>query len=120
MVGGSLAASGSLIPGNAQVRSMISRFAKVSMDDTGGGDSLAAAITDGTFYFHGVMKPIDTGGSSDNINGMKMVIPILASGMSINVSGADIVGWSYDGTQNGDAMYVESTSTAAGLPKKTV
>ena len=63
---------------------------------------------------------IDTGGSSDNVNGMKMVIPILSAGMSINVSGADIVGWSYDGTQNGDALYVESTSTAAGLPKKTV
>lgn len=120
LVSGSLSASGSLIPGNAQVRNLIGRFAKVSMDDTGGADTLASAITDGTFYFHGVMKPIDTGGSSDNINGMKMVIPILASGMSMNVSGADIVGWSYDGTQNGDALYVESTSTKAGLPKKTV
>jgi len=120
LVSGSLTASGSLIPGNAQVRGLISRFAKVSMDDTGGADSLADAITDGNFYFHGVMKPIDTGASSDNIHGMKMVVPILASGMSMNVSGADIVGWSYDGTQNGDAVYVESTSTAAGLPKKTV
>lgn len=120
LVSGSLTATGSLIPGNAQVRAMIGRFAKVSMDDTGGADTLADAITDGNFYFHGVMKPIDTQASSDNINGMKMVIPILAAGMSMNVSGADIVGWSYDGTQNGDAVYIESTSTAAGLPKKTV
>jgi len=120
MVSGALSASGSLIPGNAQVRKLIGRFAKVSTDDTGGADTTALAITDGTFYFHGVMKPIDTGKSSDDIHGMKMVIPILASGMSINVSGGDIVGWSYDGTQNGDAVYIESTSTAAGLPKKTV
>jgi len=120
MVSGSLSASGSLIPGNAQVRSLISRFAKVSMDDTGGADTVADAITDGTFYFHGVMKPIDKEASSDNVNGMKMVIPILSAGLSINVSAGDIVGWSYDGTQNGDAVYVESTSTTAGLPKKSV
>lgn len=120
MVSGSLSATGSLIPGNAQVRNLIGRFAKVSTDDTGGGDSLATAITDGTFYFHGVMKPIDTAGTSDDISGMKMVIPILSAGLSITTPGSDIVGWSYDGTQNGDALYVESTSTAAGLPKKTV
>jgi len=120
MVSGSLSASGSLIPGSAQIRNIISRFAKVSTGDTGGADTLASAITDGSFYFHGVMKPIDTGGTSDDRRGMKMVIPILSAGMSINVSGGDIVGWSYDGTQNGDAVYVESTSTAAGLPKKAV
>jgi hypothetical protein len=120
LVSGSLSASGSVIPGNAQVRKIISRFAKVSVDDTGGADTLADAITDGNLYFHGVMKPIDTQASSDNINGMKMVIPILASGLSLGASGADIVGWTYDGTQNGDAVYIESTSTAAGLPKKTV
>ena len=120
LVSGSLSASGSLIPGNTQVRNMIGRFAKVSMNDTGGADTLASAITDGSFYFHGVMKPIDTGKTSDEAHGMKMVIPILASGMSINVSGGDIVGWTYDGTQNGDAVYIESTSTAAGLPKKAV
>jgi hypothetical protein len=120
LVSGSLSATGSLIPGNAPVRKIISRFAKVSTGDTGGADTTANAITDGTFYFHGIMKPIDTGGTSDDIRGMKMVIPILASGMSINVSGADIVGWTYDGTQNGDALYIESTSSAAGLPLKTV
>jgi len=118
LVSGSLSASGSLNSGNAQVRTMINRFARVSMDDTGGGDTDYVAITDGTFYFHGVMKPIDTKGTSDDINGQKVVVPILASGMGFTVSGGDIVSWNFEGTQNGDALYVESTSTAAGLPKK--
>lgn len=120
LVSGTASASGSVIPGNAQLRTMISRFAKVSVDDTGGADSLADAITDGTFYFHGIVKPIDTGKTSDDINGMKFVIPILASGMSFPVSGADVVGWSFDGVQNGDVLYVESTSTKSGIPLKTV
>jgi hypothetical protein len=118
LVSGSASASGSLVPGNGQVRTLINRFARVSTGDTGGGDSDYTAITEGTFYFHGIMKPIDTAKTSDDINGMKMVIPILASGMSFTVSGGDIVGWSFDGTQNGDALYVESTSTIAGIPKK--
>ena len=120
LVSGAASASGSLIPGNAQLRTMISRFAKVSMDDTGGADSVADAITDGTFYFHGILKPIDTAKTSDDINGMKFVIPILASGMGFPVSGADVVGWSFDGVQNGDVVYVESTDTASGIPLKTV
>ncbi len=123
LVGGTLSAGGSVVSGNAQLRTMINRFARVYNDT---GDTLASAdtsytaITDGTFYFHGIMKPIDTAGSSDNVRGQKLVIPILSGGMGFNVSGGDVVGWSFDGVQNGDVLYVESTSTAEGIPKKTV
>lgn len=120
LVSGSVSAEGSFISGNAQVRSLVNRFARVLNDtgDTASGDTSYTAITDGTLYFHGVVKPIDTKGTSDDKRGMKFVIPFLASGMSYNVSGGDIVNWSFDGTQNGDVLYVESTSTAQGLPKK--
>lgn len=118
LVSASFSASGSVIPGNAQLTRMINRFARVSTGDTGGADSDYTAITDGTFYFHGIVKPIDTGTTSDDIHGIKMVIPVLASGMGFNISGGDIEGWTFDGTQNGDALYVESTSTASGIPKK--
>lgn len=120
LVSGSVSAEGSLIAGSAAQRKLIGRFAKV-LNDTGdtAGSSDALAITDGNFYLHMVAKPIDTKGTSDDIRGQKLVIPILASGMSMNVSGGDVVSWSYDGQQNGDALYVESTSTAQGLPKKS-
>lgn len=120
LVGGTLTASGSIITGNAPLRKMIGRFAKVSTSDTGGADTTATAITDGKFWFHGIMKPIDTGKTSDDIIGQKLVIPILAGGMGFNVSGGDVVGWSFDGVQNGDVLYVESTSTLSGIPQKTV
>jgi len=121
LVSGTLSAEGSLISGSASARSIIGRFAKV-LNDTGdtAGSSDALAVTDGDFYFHCVMKPIDTGGTSDDKRGQKIVVPVLASGMSVSVSGGDIVGFSYDGQQNGDVLYVESTSTAQGLPKKAV
>lgn len=120
LVSGSMSAEGSFISGNSQLRTMINKFARLLNDtgDTASGDTAYTAITDGTMYFHGVIKPIDTLGSSDDIRGMKIVIPILASGMSFNISGSDIVNWSFDGTQNGDCLYLESTSTAQGLPKK--
>ncbi len=119
LVGGSVSAEGSLISGSAQQRTLISRFAKV-LNDTGdtAGDTEADAITDGELYLHLVAKPIDTAGDSDDVRGQKLVVPILASGMSIEASGGDIVSWSYDGTQNGDVLYIESTSTAHGIPKK--
>ena len=119
LVGGSVSASGSLISGSVQQRTLISRFAKV-LNDTGdtASDTEADAITDGDLNLHLVAKPIDTGGTSDDIRGQKLIVPILASGMSIEASGGDIVSWSYDGTQNGDVLYIESTSTSHGIPKK--
>ena len=113
LVGGSVSASGSLITGSAIQRKIINRFAKV--DATTGA---ALNITDGNFYLHLISKPIDTGASSDAIKGQKFIVPVLASGFSVSASGGDIVGWSYDGTQNGDVLFVESSSTAKGLPKK--
>jgi len=121
LVSGSVSASGSLVAGSAVQRTMIGRFAKV-LNDTGdtASSTAASAITDGNFYLHLIAKPIDTGGSSDDKRGQKFVVPVLASGFSANASGGDIVGWSYDGQQNGDVYYVESTSTAQGIPTKAV
>ena len=121
LVSGSASASGSVIPGNAQVRTMINRFARVLSDtgDTASADTAYTAITEGTFYFHGILKPIDTGRTDDDIRGMKIVVPLLSAGMSFGAAGGDIEKWSYEGTQNGDATYVESTSTAYGIPKRS-
>jgi len=121
LVGGSLTMEGSLVAGSAPQSILIGRFAKVLIDtgDTA-GSSEALAIADGNLYFHGILKPIDTGGTSDDISGQKIVVPILASGLSLGASGADIVPFSYDGVQNGDVLYVDSTSTAQGFPKKAV
>ena len=121
LVAGTVSAEGSLISGSSVQRAIIGRFAKV-LNDTGdtAGSSAALAVTDGNFYLHLVAKPIDTAASSDEIRGQKFVVPVLASGMSVTASGSDIVGWSYDGTQNGDVLYIESTSTAQGIPKKAV
>jgi hypothetical protein len=121
LVSGTLSAGGSLISGSNQQRLLIGRFAKV-LNDTGdtASDTAAVCITDGTMYFHAIAKPIDTQGTSDDKRGQKFVIPILASGLGIDVNATDIVKWTYDGTQNGDVLYVESTSTAQGIPKKQV
>ena len=120
LVSGSVSASGSLISGSATQRALLSKFAKVFVDtgDTLDADTNADAIGDGNLYLHLVAKPIDTQGTSDDARGQKYVVPVLASGFSVEASGGDIVGWSYDGQQNGDALYIESTSTAYGLPKK--
>lgn len=123
LVGGSVSAEGSLLTGDSShpMLTLIGRFAK-TLYDTGDtvSDTAASAVADGDLYLHLVIKPIDTGGSSEDARGQKLIVPILASGMSIDVSGADIVSWSYEGTQDGDALFIESTSTAYGLPKKAV
>ena len=119
LIAGAVSAEGSLVSGSSVQRQLINRFAKV-LNDTGDtpGSSAALSVVDGNLYLHLVAKPIDTAASSDDKRGQKIVVPVLASGFSIEASGGDIVGWSYDGTQNGDALYIESTSTAMGLPKK--
>lgn len=120
LVSGSVSAEGSLLTGSAAVQKLIGRFAKTLIDtgDTSITDTDAASIADGNLYLHLIAKPIDTDGSSDDIRGQKFVVPVLASGLGIDVSGGDVVGWSYEGTQNGDVLYVESTSTALGIPTK--
>jgi len=122
LVSGSVSAEGSFVTGSDKLRTIIGRYAKVLNDtgDTGISSTDAAAITDGNLYFNLIAKPIDTASSSDDIRGAKLFVPALASGFSLNAAGGDIVGWSYDGQQNGDAYYVESTSTGVGIPKKAV
>lgn len=121
LVGGTLSAEGSLITGDSAhpQKTLIGRFAK-TLYDTGDtvSDTDASAVEDGDLYLHCILKPIDTGGSSEDVRGQKLIVPVLASGMSLDVSGGDIVGWSYEGTQDGDALYIESTSTSYGIPKK--
>ena len=123
LVSGTVSASGSFVSAEASQRVLAGRYAKVMYDSYGTtGDATkttdAAAITDGKLYMHLVAKPIDTGASSGNVNGQKFVVPILASGFSIGAAGADVVGFSFDGQQDGDAYYVESTSTGSGIPLK--
>ena len=123
LVSGAVSAEGSFVARSSMHHVLISRFARNMICDTTAptiGSSEAAALTDGNMYLHLIAKPIDTGGSSDEVAGAKFVIPILASGFSAEASGGDIVSWSYDGQQNGDAYYVESTDTAMGLPLKAV
>ena len=116
MVSGTFSAEGSVMPMNSQMKLLFGRFAKISTADTGGGDSSAASIVDGTMWFHGVLKPIDSNKSSDDIAGMKIMVPILASGLTFGASGSEVETWSFEGTQNGDVMFQESTSTASGIP----
>lgn len=118
LVDGSVSAEGSFITGSGGLQTIISRFAKTLINDTD-GDTAATAITDGNFYLHLISKPIDTAGTSDDINGAKYVVPVLASGFTAGADGGSIESWSYEGQQNGDVIYVESTSTEAGLPKKS-
>jgi len=120
LVSGSVSAEGSLISGSSGQRTLMGQFAKVLSDDGSTlSDTAADAITDGNLYLHLVAKPIDTAGTSDDNRGQKIIVPVLGSGFSVNASGGDIVGWTYEGQQNGDAMYVESTSTEHGIPKKS-
>ena len=121
LIAGSVSAEGSLVTGSSMQHTLIGKFARVLID-TGSTptDTEALSPTDGNLYLHLIAKPIDTAGSSDDVRGQKFVVPVLASGFSVEVSGGDIVGWSYDGVQNGDATFIESTSTAYGIPTKNV
>ncbi len=63
------------------------------------------------------MKPIDSASTGDDITGAKYVITVLSNGFSVNMDAGSPVGWTYNGTQNGDILYIESTSTDRGIPK---
>ena len=120
LVSGTVSAEGSIRVSDATLRKIYSRFAKTltsTMSTSPMADSQAAAIVDGNMYLHMIVKPIDTGTTSDDRKGAKFVAPILSNGFSAEASGADIESWSYEGTINGDLLYIESTSTNF-LPKK--
>ena len=114
LIGGSLTANGSLRPGDSIVHKLYNRFFELEIDTTTAGRE---DPVDGDLYFHLVLKPIDTGKTSDDIKGAKIVASALSAGLSFDVSGGDVETWGYDGTINGTALYVESTDTARGIPK---
>ena len=123
LISGTLSASGSFRAGDSGgVGTLMQRFFKTYYTtDTAAStdiDADATAIKDGNIYFHGVMTPIDTAGSSDNVKGSKVFAAMLSNGFDLEVSGEDIEGWTYNGTLNGDVYYIESTSTEHGIPKK--
>jgi len=117
LVGGTVSMAGSFRSNDTGgLHKLIGRFAKIrTSDDT--GDSDAAAIQDGDLYARLVVKPIDTGASSDDVAGAAFTMAILSNGFSVDVSAGDFSGWSYEGTINGDVLYFESQDTLV-LPKK--
>ena len=114
-IGGSFSMQGNLRIGDSILHRVINRFAQLEIDtDTGGRDTFA----EGTFYAHCIVKSIDTSKSSDDIKGAKFVVPILLSGFGAEMNGGDVGSWSAEGTIDGSILYVESTDTERGLPKK--
>lgn len=114
LISGSVSANGHFRTGDTYLHKLINRFALLEIDtDTDGRED----ILDGNLFIHDIVRPIDTGKTSDDIKGAKFVIPVLSNGFSVNMNAGSPVGWTYNGTQNGDLLYVESTSTARGIPK---
>lgn len=111
LVSGTVSAEGSIRVGDSVLKQIYARFAKVRETTDTGGDTEAAAIVSGNMYLHLIVKPIDTGGDTSNEAGAKFVVPILSNGFSADEAGSDIASWSYEGTINGDLLYVESTDT---------
>ena len=118
LVSGTVSAEGSIRILDTTLEKIFNRFSKI-LDTGDSGDTDAAEIADGTMYLHLILKPIDTGGTSDDIKGAKFVAPLLSNGFSVEASGGDIESWSYDGTINGDLLYSVSTDTGRGFPKKS-
>jgi len=116
LISGTVSANGHFRVGDTTVHKIMNRFAILEIDDT--SSTSRDAIQDGDLYIHSIVKPIDTAATSDEINGAKYVIPVLSNGFSVNMDAGSPVGWTYSGTQNGDLLYVESTSTGRGIPKK--
>jgi hypothetical protein len=117
LVGGTISAGGYFRSNDTGgLHTLIGRFAKIRTTvDT--GDSDASAVADGDLYARLVVKPIDTGGSSDQVAGAGFTVKLLSNGFGVDVSGGDISGWTYEGTMNGDLLYFESQDTLV-LPKK--
>ena len=113
LVSGSISAEGSFrVKDTDGLDKIINRFASIKDSST-----TVIAIKDGNIYMHLIVKPIDTAADTDNIKGAKFVAPILSNGFTVNVSGADISGWTYEGTINGDLNYYRSSDSDV-LPKK--
>lgn len=116
LVSGNLSAEGHFRIGDGSLQTLINRFAETEIDDT--SDTSRQPIQSGNLYFHGVMRDIDTSKTSDAARGAKFVATLLSANFSVNVESGGVEGWSYGGPVNGDLLYVESTSTERGIPKK--
>jgi len=114
LVSGTVSAEGGFRIEDTHFEKIINRFCGVQ----GATDTSATDITDGTLYFHLFAKLIDTAASSDNITGAKYVVPVLSNGFTANANGGEIENWSFEGTVNGDVLYIASTDSADGIPKK--
>lgn len=116
LIGGSLSASGHLRIGDSILHKLMNRFAELEIDDT--DTTSRQTIKSGNLYFHGILRDIDTAKTSDAARGAKVVATLLSGNFSYTVGSGDVEGWSYGGNVNGDLLYVESTSTGRGIPKK--
>lgn len=116
LVSGTVSAEGGFRVSDTHFEKLINRFCDVqtATDTTGTPED----ITDGVMYFHLFARLIDTAASSDEIPGAKYVVPVLSNGFTANANGGEIENWSYEGTVSGDVVYIVSTSTADGIPKK--
>jgi len=113
LISGTVSAEGSFRVGDtAGLNRIINRFANIEDSSTA-----VSAVASGDIYLHMVVKPIDTAGDTDNIIGAKLIAPLLSNGFTVDASGADIIGWSYEGTVNGDLTYYASSDTLE-LPVK--
>lgn len=113
LISGTVSANGHFRVGDTIVQLIMNRFAVMEIDTTTTGRD---GIKDGDLFIHAVVQPIDTNKTSDNMRGAKYVIPVLSNGFSVNMNAGSPVGWTYNGTQNGDLLYIESTSTGRGIP----
>lgn len=123
LVSGTVDATGFFRAGDSiGIHTAVKHFTKFNdtNDSADTGDTGFSAIDDGDMYLHMILKPIDTGGTSDDIHGAKLVAKLLPSNMSFEVSGDGVETWSYSGQINGDILYAESTATERGFPKKAV
>ena len=113
LISGTVSAEGSFRVGDTgALNKIINRFANMTDSSTAG-----TPIQDGDIYLHLIVKPIDTAGDTDNVKGAKLIAPILSNGFTVDASGTDIIGWSYEGTVNGDLTYYASSDTGK-LPVK--
>lgn len=116
LIGSNASLEGHWRIGDTMLHHLVNQFMKLEIDDT--SDTSRTAISDNNLYFHGILRPIDTAKSSDAARGAKVVAELLPGNFSLNVGSGDLEGWSYGGPVDGDLLYVESTSTGRGIPKK--
>lgn len=115
LISGTVSVSGIARIGDTISHKLFNRFMKLELDDT--SDTSRDAIADGNLYFHGIVRAIDTDKTSDDMRGAKVYGPALSNSFTYDVTADGLITWDWGGTFNGDAIYVESSSTGRGIPK---